>query len=99
MLLYIIMYIGDFAMKKTYSVSKLRPNLLRVVEDAQKLGEEFFITKNGEPMAVIVGYDEWESWDETMEILADRRAVRRIQASLAYFKRGGKGKRIGEVFK
>lgn len=86
-------------MKRTYSVSKLRPNLLRVVSDAQRLGEEFLITRNGEPLAVIVGYDEWESWDETMEIMADRRALRRIQSSLAYFKRGGKGKGIGEAFR
>lgn len=84
-------------MKRTYSVSKLRPNLLKVVNDAQRLGEEFFITKNGEPLAVIVGYDEWESWDETMEIMADRRSLRRIQSSLAYFKRGGKGKGIDEA--
>ena len=74
-------------MKKTYSVSKLRPNLLRVVDDAQRLGEEFFITKNGDPVAVIVGYDEWESWDETMEILADQKALKRIQANLSYYGR------------
>ncbi|MFH0800325.1 MAG: type II toxin-antitoxin system Phd/YefM family antitoxin [Pseudomonadota bacterium] len=86
-------------MKKTFSVSKLRPNLLRVVNDAQRLGEEFFITRNGEPAAVIVGYDEWESWDETMEIMADRKALKRIQASLNFFGRGGKGKSVGEVFK
>lgn len=84
-------------MKRTYSVSKLRPNLLKVVNDAQRLGEEFLITRNGEPLAVIVGYDEWESWDETMEIMADRRSLRRIQSSLAYFKRGGKGKGIDEA--
>ena len=86
-------------MKKTYSVSKLRPNLLRVVDDAQRLGEEFFITKNGDPVAVIVGYDEWESWDETMEILADQKALKRIQANLSYYGRGGKGKGIERAFK
>ena len=86
-------------MKKTYPVSKLRPNLLKVVNDAQKFGAEFFITRKGEPCAVIVGYDEWESWDETMEIAADRKTLKRIQTSLAYFKRGGKGKVIGEALK
>lgn len=85
-------------MKKTYSVSKLRPNLLKVVNDAQKYGEEFFITKNGEPTAVIIGYDEWESWDETMEITTDRRSLKRIQSNLTYFKKGGKGKDYREVF-
>lgn len=85
-------------MKKTLSVSKLRPNLMKVINDSNKLGEEFFITKNGEPVAVIVGYEEWENWDETMEILADRRAVKRIKSNRAYFGRGGKGKRIEEVF-
>ncbi len=84
-------------MKKTFSVSKLRPNLLRVITDAKRLGEEFFITKNGEPVAVIIGYDEWESWDETMEVLADGRALKRIQSNLAYFRRGGKGKSYREV--
>lgn len=84
-------------MKRTYSVSKLRPNLLRVVNDARRLGEEFFITRNGEPIAVIVGYDEWESWDETFEILADKRTLKRIQANLAYFKKGRKGKSYREV--
>lgn len=85
-------------MKKTYSVSKLRPNLLKVVSDAQRLGEEFFVTRNGEPVAVIVGYDEWERWDETMEILADKKALKRIESSLSYFRRGGKGKGIQKVF-
>ena len=85
-------------MKKTFSVSKLRPNLLKIVSDAQKYGEEFFITKNGEPTAVIVGYDEWESWDETMEILADKRTLKRIQSNLAYYRRGGKGRGYKEIF-
>ncbi|MBI2341955.1 MAG: type II toxin-antitoxin system Phd/YefM family antitoxin [Deltaproteobacteria bacterium] len=85
-------------MKKTYSVSNLRPNLLKVVNDANRLGEEFLITKNGEPVAVIVGYDEWESWDETMEILADKKALKRIQTNLSYYRRGGKGKTIAGAF-
>ncbi len=84
-------------MKRTFSVSKLRPNLLKVVNKAHDLGEEFFVTKNGDPVAVIVGYDEWESWDETMEILANQKTVKRIEINLAYFKHH-KGKTISEVF-
>ncbi len=84
---------------KIIPVTALRPRLLEYVNRAHRLGEEYIVTKNGKPSAVIMGFDEWESWKETMEILADPDALRRIQKSRAYFARGGKGKSIEEVFK
>ena len=83
---------------KLVTVTQLKPKLLKVISMAQKLGQEYVVTKNGHPAAVIMGYDEWESWRETLEILADDKAMRRIRKNLAYFKRGGKGKGLEEVF-
>ncbi len=80
------------------SVTKLKPKLLAVVSRAQKLGQEYVITKNGHPAAVIMGFDEWESWKETLGVLCDEKAKKRIRESLAYFNRGGKGKNLDEVF-
>lgn len=83
---------------KIIPVTALRPHLLQYVGRANKLGQEYIITKNGKPSAVIMGYDEWESWKETIEILSDPKLLRKIRKGRAYFSRGGKGKTIAEVF-
>ena len=83
---------------KIISVTELKPKLLRMISLAQKLGQEYVVTKNGKPAAVIMGFDEWESWKETLEIMADKKAMARIRKSMRYFKRGGKGKTIEEMF-
>lgn len=84
---------------KFIPVTSLRPKLLQCVKRADRLGQEYVITKNGKPSAVIMGFDEWESWKETMEILSNPSLLRRIRKTKAYFARGGKGKTISEVFK
>ena len=84
---------------KIVPVTALRPKLLHCVGRADRIGQNYIITKNGRPSAVIVGFDEWESWKETMEILADRSAVKRIGRSRTFFARGGKGKSIAQAFK
>ncbi|HCU25551.1 MAG TPA: prevent-host-death protein [Deltaproteobacteria bacterium] len=83
---------------KIIPVTALRPRLLQYVGRADKLGQEYIITKNGKPSAVIMGYEEWESWKETMEILSNPKLMKRIQKSKRYFAQGGKGKTIEEVF-
>ncbi|MCC6273812.1 MAG: type II toxin-antitoxin system Phd/YefM family antitoxin [Deltaproteobacteria bacterium] len=84
---------------KIVPVTALRPRLLQYVGRADKFGQEYIITKNGKPSAVIMGFDEWESWKETVEILSDPKLLRRIKKGRDYFARGGKGKSIAEVFK
>lgn len=83
---------------KVVSVTDLRPKLLKILSRAQKLGQEYVVTKNGRPAAVIMGFDEWESWKETLEILSDENAMKRIRKNLSYFKKGSRGKSIEEVF-
>ncbi len=83
---------------KIISVTELKPRLLKAISRAQKLGQEYVVTKNGKPAAVIMSFEEWESWKETLEILVDKKAMSRIRKGLAYFDRGGRGKGIDEVF-
>jgi prevent-host-death family protein len=82
----------------TMPVTELRPKLLQCVSEASKIGKETIITKNGKPAAVLMGYDEWESWKETIEILMDPKLMKQIQKSKRYFDRGGKGTTMEEVF-
>ena len=83
---------------KILSVTKLKPRLLKVISLAQKAGQEWIVTKNGRPAAVIMNFDEWESWRETLDIISDKKAMKQIRKSISYFNRGGKGKTIEEVF-
>lgn len=81
------------------SVTVLRPKLIEYLNRVNRLGQQYIVTKNGKPSAVILSFDEWESWKETIEILSNPAAMRRIRKSKNYFDRGSKGKTIKEVFK
>lgn len=83
---------------KILPVTELKPKILKIISTAQKAGQEYVVTRNGRPAAVIMSYEEWESWKETVEILMDRKAVMRIRKNLAYFKRGGVGRTLAQVF-
>lgn len=83
---------------KILSVTELKPKILKIISKAQKAGQEYVVTRNGRPAAVIMSYAQWESWKETVEILMDRKAVARIRKNLAYFKRGGSGRTLAQVF-
>ena len=83
---------------KIVSVTQLKPQILKVISMAQKAGQEYVVTKNGRPAAVIMSYEEWESWRETVEILSDAKAMARIRKNRAFFHRGGRGKTLHEIF-
>ncbi len=85
--------------EKILSVTAFRPKLLEYVGKAESQGQEFVLTKNGYPSAVLIGYEEWKSWKETIEILSDPALVKRIYKNKKYFEKGGKGKTLKEIFK
>ena len=53
-------------------------DLLDLVEREQ---EHVVITRNGKPVAIVMSVDEWESWEETIEILSDPEAMDALRAS------------------
>lgn len=65
-------------MIKTLPISEVRQNLANLVDKAQKRFDEYVITVNGKPAAVLMSAAEYESWKETNEILADPVAMREI---------------------
>lgn len=66
-------------MIKTLPISEVRQNLASLVDRAQKRFDEYVITVNGKPAAVLMSAAEYESWKETNEILADPVAMREIR--------------------
>lgn len=52
-------------------LTEARNRLSEIVDDVRSTGSEFVITKHGRPAAVVLGYDEYESLLETLNILSD----------------------------
>ncbi len=58
-------------MTQTLPITKARQELTSLVENARKKLDEYVITVNGLPAAVIISAEEYESWKETLEIMSD----------------------------
>ena len=66
-------------MTRTLPISKAREDLANLVENANKRLDEYVITVNGSPAAALISADEYESWKETEEILADKELMKAIK--------------------
>jgi len=78
-------------MIKTLSISKAREELPSLVDKANKLLDEYIITVNGSPAAVLMSAQEYESWKETTEIMNDPELLKAIHE-------GEKDLRNGKIY-
>lgn len=78
-------------MTKTLPITEARQNLTTLVSRANKLLDEYVITVNGKPAAVLMSAAEYESWKETNEILSDKGLMKAI-------KQGEKDLEAGRVY-
>lgn len=81
---------------ETISLTELQPRLSELVERAHTLFERFVITRQGKAEAVLLAADEFEGLLETLEILSDEAAVRRLAEAEEELERGG-GHALEEV--
>ena len=58
-------------MKKFMTATKARKNFYAVIDAAGHPGVAVAITHAGMPKVVIMSFEEYEGWQETMEIMAD----------------------------
>ena len=72
----------------TLSITEVRDKFLPLIREAKELLEEIIITKNGRPEAVLMSYEEYESWRETLEIMKDPELVAGIREAKADIKAG-----------
>lgn len=52
-------------------LTEARNRLSEIVEDVTSTGSEFVISRHGRPAVVVIGYAEYESLLETLNILSD----------------------------
>lgn len=66
----------------TISVTDARSRLPELVEDVASHLSEYVITKHGRAHAVLVSAEEHEALLETLEILSNSAAVKRVRSGL-----------------
>jgi antitoxin YefM len=70
-------------MAKTVPVRELRSNLSQLLSDVADRRDHVLVTRHGRLAAALVPIDEYESLEETAEILSDPDAVAALEAGLA----------------
>lgn len=58
-------------MTRTLPITKAREELTTLVENVSKRLDDYIITVNGSPAAVLMSAAEYESWKETNEIISN----------------------------
>ncbi len=85
-------------MTKTLPISEVKTKLPSLVRGVAERDDEIVITRNGRPEAILLSMNEYDGLQETLDILSNPKLMAQIRKNIAYFKRGGRGYTIEEVF-
>lgn len=85
-------------MIKTIPISEARQNLPKLINHIHKLMGQVIITRKGKPEVVIMDFEEYESWIETLELMSRPESVQGIREGLADLK-AGRSRSFRQVFK
>ena len=55
--------------KTTLSISEARKNIFKIAEKVQKPAVYYTLTEKGRPKVIVMSADEFESWQETLEVM------------------------------
>lgn len=70
-------------MAKIVPFTEARANLTDLLDALEKKHEHVLITRNGRPSAVMLSADEYESLEETLDILQDKELMDALKKSEA----------------
>lgn len=85
-------------MEEILSLSEAKIKLNRMVDHVLSQEDEFIITKNGAPAAVLVPMSLYEAWKETQIIKSDPEFFKDIKKGIARLRRGGKRYSFEDIF-
>lgn len=75
-------------MTTTLPATKARKQFFKLIKAADQPGTTITITVEGEPKVVMMSVEEFEGWQETLEILSDRKLTKNIKEALTDLKKG-----------
>ena len=68
-------------MAKTVPFTEARSSLSELLDFVQSEQEHVVITRNGKNVGLLMSMDEWESWEETLEVLQDEDLLEALKRS------------------
>ena len=68
-------------MNKIMTATQVRKNFFKTIEEAAQYGQSLTVTLDGLPKVVMMSAEEWEGWQETMEVMADQDLMEQIRIS------------------
>lgn len=74
--------------QNTLSITSARKDIFKLSEKVQRPGIHYTLTENGRPKVVMMSADEFDSWQETMEIMSDPELMKDIKEAEKDFKNG-----------
>lgn len=75
-------------MINTVTLKELRPELPKVIKRIDGRLDRYVVTKRGKPVIVMLSIDDYESLMETLDILADPRAMSGLREGEKDIKKG-----------
>jgi prevent-host-death family protein len=81
---------------RTIPLTELQPQLSKMIDRANELFERFVITREGRAEAVLLAAEDFESLQETLDILSNTELVQRLVEAEAELAAGG-GHSLEEV--
>ncbi|MBP7114373.1 MAG: type II toxin-antitoxin system Phd/YefM family antitoxin [Candidatus Peribacteraceae bacterium] len=75
-------------MNKFMTITEARKNLYAVVNEVEHPGVAVAITHNGTPKVVVMSFEEYEGWQETMAIMADPALDKELEEAMRDMKAG-----------
>ncbi|OGQ22442.1 MAG: hypothetical protein A3I05_09995 [Deltaproteobacteria bacterium RIFCSPLOWO2_02_FULL_44_10] len=70
------------------TLKELRPKLPKVIEKIDTALERYIISKHGEPIAILLALDDFESLLETLNEQEDKENLKRIRKGIQEAKKG-----------
>lgn len=68
--------------------SQARSNFYDLIDEVATTSKKFIITRRGRAQAVVLSPEEVESWEETLEIMSNKKLMRDIEKGLEDIKKG-----------
>ncbi|MBI5412909.1 type II toxin-antitoxin system Phd/YefM family antitoxin [Candidatus Peregrinibacteria bacterium] len=75
-------------MNNTFPATKVRAQFFKMIEDANQPGSSLTITVEGEPKVVMMPVADFEGWQETLEVMSDKKLLSGINKGLKDAKTG-----------
>ena len=74
--------------KTTKSATEVRKDFFDILDQVERSSVPYTITKAGKPVVVMMSAEEYESWEETLDIMSNPESVKNIEEGKKDLKEG-----------